>query len=83
MLEGKKSYAELPLSRKKGFEKGVVVPSKIRESDSCKDDEVCMKYELKTKQTKVFLAILKGQVNRRICLLTFAMNMGKIKSSLT
>ena len=64
MLEVKKSYAELPLSRKKCFEKGVVAPSKVRESDSCKDDEVCMKYELKSKQTKVFLASVKGQVNR-------------------
>ena len=41
MLDGKKITAMLPRSWKKSFENGVIIPTKMRQCNSCKDGILC------------------------------------------
>ena len=42
MLEGKRISAMLPRSWKKSFNKGIVIPAKMRHCDECDDQIICM-----------------------------------------
>ena len=52
MQEGKKVVSKFPLSCKKSFESGVIIPSKDRKCENC--GNLCEACELKTKQVKEF-----------------------------
>ena len=54
MQEGKKVSGKFPLSWKKSFESGVIIPSKDRFCDKCENDILCQYCELKIKQVKEF-----------------------------
>ena len=58
MQEGKKVVGTFPLSWKKSFESGVIIPSKTRNCENCKDNILCEDCKLKTKQVKEFEANL-------------------------
>ena len=58
MQEGKKVVGTFPLSWKKSFETGVIIPSKTRDCEICKENALCEDCNLKTKQVKEFEANL-------------------------
>ena len=64
MKEGKTVSGSFPLSWKKSFEAGVVIPTRDRFCNKCSDDYICEDCESKTKQYKEFeanLNLLKRQ----------------------
>ena len=50
MLEGVKVSSSFPLSSKMSFEKGVVIPAKVRFCNNC-DENICEECEKKNKKT--------------------------------
>ena len=63
MQQGEKVIGKFPLSWKKSFESGVIIPSKERNCKKCKDN-LCEDCELKTKQFKEFEANL-NEIKRK------------------
>ena len=64
MQEGKKIVGSFPLSWKKCFETGIIIPSKTRDCENCKENNLCEDCVLKTKQVKEFEANL-NELKRR------------------
>ena len=58
MLNGKKITAMLPRSWKKSFNNGVIIPTKMRQCNSCKDGILCITCDIKINENKEFEAIL-------------------------
>ena len=58
MKEGKSVSSKFPLSWKKSFSDGVVIPTRDRYCNKCSDDYICEDCESKTKQYKEFEAKL-------------------------
>ena len=58
MKEGKSVSSKFPLSWKRGFEFGIVIPTRDRYCNKCSDDKICEDCENKTKQYKEFEANL-------------------------
>ena len=58
MKEGKSVSSKFPLSWKKSFSDGVVIPTRDRYCNKCSDDYICEDCESKTKQYKEFEANL-------------------------
>ena len=58
MQQFKKIVGTFPLSWKKSFESGVIIPSKTRDCMICKESILCEECKLKTKQIKEFEANL-------------------------
>ena len=64
MKEGKTVSGSFPLSWKKSFEAGVVIPTRDRFCNKCSDDYICEDCESKTKQYKEFEANLNDLKRR-------------------
>ena len=58
MQEGKSVSSKFPLSWKKAFSDGVIIPTRDRYCNKCSDDYICEDCESKTKQYKEFEANL-------------------------
>ena len=58
MLKGKKITAILPRSWKKSFENGVIIPTKMRQCNVCKDELLCSNCNNKINENKEFEANL-------------------------
>ena len=58
MKEGKSVSSKFPLSWKKSFSDGVLIPTRDRYCNKCSDDYICKDCESKTKQYKEFEANL-------------------------
>ena len=56
MLNGKKISAMLPRSWKKSFNNGVIMPTKMRECNVCKDGKLCVTCNKKIDENKEFEA---------------------------
>ena len=68
MLKGKKIKAILPRSWKKSFENGVIISTKMRHCNTCKDGVLCITCKNQTKENKEFeanLNLLKRDVPNR------------------
>ena len=59
MFEGDKLVAKVPLSWKKSFSQGVVIPHKLRYCTECKNDSLCDRCDNLVNQRKEFSANLK------------------------
>ena len=59
MLKGKKITAILPRSWKKSFENGVIIPTKMRQCNVCKDGILCVRCNNLINENKEFEANLK------------------------
>ena len=64
MLKGKKITAILPRSWKKSFENGVIIPTKMRQCNSCKDGILCSTCINQINENKEFEANL-NELKRR------------------
>ena len=63
MLEGKKISAMLTRSWKKSFKNGIVIPTKKRQCNECKNGKLCTTCNNQIKENKEFeanLSLLKG-----------------------
>ena len=58
MFEGKKITAMLPRSWKKSFNNGIVIPTKMRHGNVCKDGILCTTCNNQINENKEFEAIL-------------------------
>ena len=58
MLNGKKITAMLPRSWKKSFNNGVIIPTKMRQCNACKDGVLCVTCNNKINENKEFEATL-------------------------
>ena len=58
MLDGKKITAMLPRSWKKSFNNGVILPTKMRQCDECKDEILCATCNNRNNENKEFEANL-------------------------
>ena len=58
MADGKNLIAKVPLSWKKSFSQGVVIPHKMRYCTDCKNDSFCDSCDLLVNQKKEFSANL-------------------------
>ena len=58
MLEGKKISAMLPRSWKKSFNNGIIIPTKMRLCNECKDGILCTTCNNQVKENKEFEANL-------------------------
>ena len=58
MLKGKKITAILPRSWKKSFENGVIIPTKMRQCNVCKDGILCTLCNNQINENKEFEANL-------------------------
>ena len=58
MFEGDKLVAKVPLSWKKGFSLGVILPHKMRNCTDCKKDILCESCDNLVNQKKEFSANL-------------------------
>ena len=58
MIEGKKKSAMLPKSWKKSFNSGIIIPTKMRFCNDCKDKKVCDKCDNPTNENKEYEANL-------------------------
>ena len=58
MADGDKLTAKVPLSRKKSFSQGVVIPLKMRNCTDCKKDVLCDTCDILVNQRKKFSADL-------------------------
>ena len=56
--EGKKTSAMLPRSWKKSFNNGVIIPTKVRQCNACKDGILCVTCNDKINENKEFEANL-------------------------
>ena len=65
MFEGDKLVAKVPLSWKKSFSMGVVVPHKMRNCSDCKIDSLCDRWDNLANQNKKFSANL-NELKREI-----------------
>ena len=63
MADGDKLIAKIPLSWKKSFSHGVVIPHKMRNCSDCKDDTLCDDCDKLVNQKKEFTANL-NELNR-------------------
>ena len=64
MFEGKTVEGKFPLSWKKTFDSGVIIPCKTRNCENCDDNELCEECDSKVRQNKKFqhnLSELKRQ----------------------
>ena len=59
MFEGDKLVAKVPLSWKKSFSQGVVIPDKMRKCNKCSKDQFCDNCDILVNQRKEFSANLK------------------------
>ena len=59
MLKVKKITAILPRSWKKSFSNGVIIPTKMRQCNACKDGILCTTYNNQINENKEFEANLK------------------------
>ena len=64
MKEGKKISAMLPRSWKKSFENGVIIPTKMRQCNACKDGTLCSNCNDQINENKEFEANL-NELKRR------------------
>ena len=64
MCEGKDVEGKFPLSWKKSFDSGVIIPTKTRNCNECNDNELCEDCDLKIRQKKKFQHNL-NQLNRK------------------
>ena len=60
MVDGDKLVAKVPLSWKKSFSQGVVIPNKMRNCSNCKKDILCDDGDKLVNQRKEFSANLNG-----------------------
>ena len=58
MLDGKKITAMLPRSWEKSFNNGVIIPTKMRQCNVCKDGILCATCNNQIKENKEFEANL-------------------------
>ena len=58
MLKGKKITAMLPRSWRKSFNNGVIIPTKMRQCNACKDGILCVTCNNKINENKEFEANL-------------------------
>ena len=58
MADGDNLIAKVPLSRKKSFSQGVVIPHKMRNCSDCKKDVLCEICDYLVNQKKEFSANL-------------------------
>ena len=58
MLDSKKKTAMLPKSRKKSFDNGVIIPTKMRQCSECKDGILCATCNNQINENKEFEANL-------------------------
>ena len=58
MLDGKKITAMLPRSWKKSFDNGVIIPTKMRQCNECKDGMLCITSNNQINENKEFEANL-------------------------
>ena len=58
MLNGKKITAMLPRSWKKSFNNGVIIPTKMRQCNECKDEISCVTCNNRNNENKEFEAKL-------------------------
>ena len=58
MLDGKKTTAMLPRSWKKSFDNGVIIPTKMRQCNVCKDGILCTTCNNQINENKKFEANL-------------------------
>ena len=58
MADGDNLIAKVPLSWKKSFSQGVVIPHKVRYCTKCKKDILCESFDKLVNQKKEFLANL-------------------------
>ena len=68
MLEGKKITAMLPRSWKKSFNNGVIIPTKMRRCNACKDGILCSTCNNQINENKEFeanLNLLKREAPNR------------------
>ena len=56
MIEGKKKSAMLPKSWKKSFNSGIIIPTKVRYCNDCKDKKLCDKCNNQINENKKFEA---------------------------
>ena len=54
MYEGKAVEGKFPLSWKKSFDSGVIIPCKMRECEECDGDKLCEECDSKIRQNKKF-----------------------------
>ena len=59
MANGDNLIAKVPLSRKKSFTQGVVIPHKLRNCTTCKKDSLCDNCDKLVNQKKDFSTNLK------------------------
>ena len=65
MAEGGKLVAKVPLSWKKTFSQGVVIPHKMRNCGDCEEDILCDNCDKLVNQMKEFSANL-NEINREV-----------------
>ena len=65
MLKGKKITAILPRSWKKSFENGVIIPTKMRQCNVCKDGILCSTCNNQINENKEFEANLNALKRRK------------------
>ena len=58
MADGEKLLAKVPLSWKKSFSQGVVIPHKMRHCTDCKNNSLCDRCDKLVNQNKEFSANL-------------------------
>ena len=58
MADGDKLVAKVPLSWKKSFSQGVVIPHKMRHCTDCKNNSLCDRFDKLVNQNKEFSANL-------------------------
>ena len=58
MLDGKKITAMLPRSWKISFNNGVIIPTKMRQCNACKDGILCATCNIQINKNKEFAANL-------------------------
>ena len=54
MLKGNTIQAKLPLSWKKSFESGIIIPKKLRYCTNCKENKICNECDRRINQIKEF-----------------------------
>ena len=59
MIEGGKVSALIPKIWRKSFDTGIIIPTKMRFCNECKDKKVCNKCNNQINESKKFEAILK------------------------
>ena len=65
MADGDNLIAKVPLSWKKSFGQGVIIPHKIKNCSECKQDMLCESCDILVNQKKEFSAILNETKRER------------------